>query len=295
MIVIFPNNEKKWRAEILAAQEAGFQTHFFGWHDLHMWKMSDCLNKVPAQNKETPALLRCSVLNLSDYFRLNSSLLEEKNIRLVNGRKGYPGGLLPYTMRSISTLLPDTLFVPAERIGTAAQEIFRHFGEGKLMLKAMWGSAKYLRKEPWDISNAGDQAETAKAIEQLSVNFGHITGGLMVSRFEELRKVSPYKLPFTGQSMYEEYRLFFFRGQLAALGNYFEELPDHNDLLDQEEIRQVCQVAANITSSNFFVLDIARKTNGKLIAIETNPGEVSGFAIRYASKLYQGIKQILEK
>lgn len=292
MIILFPNNQKIWRAEIIAAQAAGFSPVFFEWAELFKGNMSACLRQVPAFENVTSGLVRCGSLEPFLFNRL-SDALEMRGIRLVNDVLGYVGGILPCTMRKIAELMPKAMFLPDDCEDTAAQQkIVDHFGSGKLMLKGAWRSAKYHRARPWDIEDADDPNEVNEAIKRLRA-YG-VQGGLLVSRFEELHQVSPYTLPFTEQRLYEEHRMFFFRGQLAAMGNYFEELPDYMHLVTEEEIDQVCQVATNITTSDFFVLDVARKANGQLIAIETNPGEASGFAIRYAPKLYQGIKKILD-
>lgn len=265
---------------------------FFDWDALHEGKLNKCLRLVPNKQTETQALLRCHVLPAHLYEYLYYGLLK-RGIKLVNDVGGYTGGLLTQTRHHLQELLPDTFVTlgqPFANITRTAQDISAHFGTGKLMLKGEWGSAKYQRTAPWDVGNAGDISEVTAALKQLQ--HWQPTGGIIATRFEELRKVSPHKLPFTGQHMYEEHRLFFFKNELVTMGNYFEELPDYyQDRISEEEINELKQVASKINSSHFFVLDVARKENGELMVIETNPAEVSGFAIRYANQLYKGIQK----
>lgn len=293
MIVLFQNS-KKWKAEILAAQTAGFEVAFFDWDALHEGKLNQSLRLVPTLETETQALLRCHTLRPHMYEYLYYGLLK-RGVRLMNDVGGYTGGLLTQTRHHLQELLPDTFVTlgqPFANITRTAQDISHHFKNGKLMLKGEWGSAKYQRTAPWDISNAGDISEVTAAIKQLQ--HWQPLGSIIATKFEELRKVSPHRLPFTGQHMYEEYRLFFFKNKLVTIGNYFEELPDYyQDRISAAEITALTLVASKVSSSHFFVLDVARKQDGSLMVIETNPAEVSGFAIRYASALYQGIQNIL--
>ena len=302
MIVIFEHSEK-YKAEVVAAKLAGFAVHFFDASMLvakHRDSARIALEHVSVYTHKVSAILRCRTLNYSTYSKLHTMLLNNKNIEVVDDLGGYMRGATIYNYNVLSSLLPPTLLLPASIADATKDEnverIVRSFApNSKLMLKDYLGSAKYLRPKPYDIENSSKPASIRRGLEAFRGQKGILTGGIIVSEFVELNKLVPFTLPFSkSQGIYEEYRLFFFHGELLHVGNYFEELPDHMHMLSSKEVELITALAQRIERISFFTIDVARKKDGKLIVIETNPACACGLPVRYARDFYQNLKKVIE-
>ena len=156
------------------------------------------------------------------------------------------------------------------------------------MIKDFMRSVKYERQRAYDIEDSSNAAEVQAAIEHLlTAKNGVLEGGVVFSEYVEFNLLHPHPLPFTQQHIYEEYRLWFWKGDLLLKTAYFEEMPDYSGQLREEDLAPFLAIARQI-ESNFFVIDIARcEADNSLKIIELNPGQTSGINYHHHHQFYE--------
>ena len=148
-------------------------------------------------------------------------------------------------------------------------------------------SSKYERLQDFDIDNCSDVNSVNQAVQHLiKCKEGLLEGGVVFSEYIELNKLREYKLANTNQSIYEEYRLWFFCGNLIIKTGYFEELKEYHEGLKDEELTPFLEIAKGV-DSNFFAMDIVRKKDKSLMIIELNPGQTTGINYHYIHEFYE--------
>jgi len=88
----------------------------------------------------------------------------------------------------------------------------------------------------------------------------------------------------------QEYRLFFFKKQLLASYDYWEEGQySDNEQLPLSSFKKI----AETIESNFFTMDIAKRKNGEWIIIELGDGQVAGIPnTTDVNKFYENLKRL---
>ena len=113
--------------------------------------------------------------------------------------------------------------------------------------------------------------------------------GLVVREYIPLRKLDE---GINGLPISEEWRCFFYKNTLLAKGFYWSKFPDAVCKVEWTiEAESFVRSAAEKVSqyANFFVLDIARRSDGGWIIIEVNVGQMSGLSLCDPHELYQGL------
>jgi len=305
MVILFAK-EIKYKAEVIAAERAGFPVldfsmkHFLRMHseaNRSGFPLSPFKDSLPVFDTPKTTLLRGGVLNPFVYEALYRNLGQYHNLWLINGPDHYleTCSVVNY-YEKIKEHTPITVWTnEIDPFDFIAQELLSNtfVPQTKLMIKDFMRSAKYERNQAYDIEDSSNTTEVQAAIEHLiAAKNGVLEGGVVFSEYTEFHLLHPTPLPFTRQPIYEEYRLWFFRGDLLLKTAYFEEMPDYASELSDQELAPFKAIAKTIYS-NFFVMDIARHQNSeKLSIVEFNPGQTSG--INYHNH-HQFFKQLAKK
>lgn len=117
------------------------------------------------------------------------------------------------------------------------------------------------------------------------------------------RKYIPLKtleIGINGMPMTNEWRCFFYRGQLIDYGFYWATL-DNLDLIDEKDFKltglKVAQEAASIVAdfTSFYVIDVAQGEDGKWWVVELNDGQMSGLSLIPEERFYNNLRKVLNK
>ncbi|HAS45885.1 MAG TPA: hypothetical protein DCS93_35715 [Microscillaceae bacterium] len=287
--------EIKYKAEVIAAQRAGFDCLFFSLDAfLKASGNSDVLKGwLPTFEQPQLTLLRGVVMSPPLYESLYKYLSKSHNLWLINTPDEYLETCSVVNhYDKIKEYAPITAWIDSfDQSRTIIQVFADTFAPGtKLMIKDFMRSAKYERKQAYDIADSSDVTEVQAAIEHLiAAKNGVLEGGVVFSEYTEFNLLHPTPLPFTRQNIYEEYRLWFWKGKLLLKTAYFEEMPDYASKLSREELVLFKRIVETICS-NFFVMDIARlKADGSLCIVELNPGQTSGINYHNHHRFYQAL------
>ena len=96
-------------------------------------------------------------------------------------------------------------------------------------------------------------------------------GGVVLRKFIDLKADGFHeksRMPIS-----EEYRVFICKGKVLIIDNYWQA--DNNVKLSDDEVQWIKNQAQKI-KSNLVTMDLARKTDDKLIIMELGDGQVSG-------------------
>ena len=108
----------------------------------------------------------------------------------------------------------------------------------------------------------------------------------MLRNYEEL--VFRGYHPESGMKLSEEYRAFFLGEKPVRLMEYWREATGVSRLTQSE--REWLEELAARVPSNFFTIDIARKSDGSLIVMEVGDGQVSGIQDEMVHEFYEEVK-----
>lgn len=282
--------EIRYKAEIIAAQKAGFVCLYFSFKKVQQGDFKAAFEHIPDFGTLTPIIMRGYVLPPIAYQALHTYLKETRHLLLINSPQEYLHvGSVVNHYRQIKTLCPKTTWTtdPTD-LPTLMENLDQTFTKPtRLMIKDFMRSAKYQRLQSFDISDSSSVLKVKEAIQELiTAKQGLLEGGVVFSEFIELKRMHEAPLPLTRQNIYEEYRLWFYGGKLILKTGYFEEMPIYTDKLAEEELIPFLAVA-KLIHATFFVMDIARKLDGSLAIIELNPAQTSGINYHHHHQFYQ--------
>lgn len=164
---------------------------------------------------------------------------------------------------------------------------------GPFVLKGETNSKKYQWKTHMFAEN---KEQAGQVYSNLSKD------GLIGSQRIVIRQYVPLRRLDTdvcGLPITEEYRLFFYKGQLVTGAFYWSS---HSELLEQHKdlgiqqiptsfIREVGVRSAEI--ADFVVVDVARTDEGGWIVVELNDGQMSGLSECDPDELYKNLKNLM--
>lgn len=107
--------------------------------------------------------------------------------------------------------------------------------------------------------------------------------GIIVREYEEFTKLDE---GINDMPIIEEYRLFFLGKKLLSYG-YYWSISEIDKIIPPEGLEFGQKIADIISKNvNYFVIDIARKTNGDFRVIEINDGVMAGLSNNAPEMLY---------
>ena len=119
--------------------------------------------------------------------------------------------------------------------------------------------------------------------------------GVIIRQYVPLKSFSE---SLSGMPFSNEWRFFFYKESLLAVGYYWtnsDVIPDLKDL-PQNAYKKAQEIAKILSDKvNFFVIDLAETTTGEWILIEANDGQQSGLNGINPDILYSNLSKILKK
>jgi hypothetical protein len=148
------------------------------------------------------------------------------------------------------------------------------------------------RKQYWDTLMFADTKR--KAIEigwELGKDALIGSQGVVYRKYE---KLVTYEHGINGLPFTNEWRFFFYKGNILAFSYYWSIADNVNISLEidgYEFAEKVGEIASKFV--NFYVLDIAKKESGEWVLVEVNDGQMAGLSEIDPHTLYSNLKKYL--
>ena len=204
-------------------------------------------------------------------YELFYNLLLGKGIQLINSPKEYAKyHLLPGWYSDFEGATPFSIWNESRDI-RAALELTEGL-EGAFVVKDYVKCRKHEWHDACFIKDISDKEDTFRVINNFINRQGsNLEGGVVLRKFESLKSMGRHK--DSGMPISEEYRVFVFKGEILISDNYWSDNEEVN--ISEDEYIWIESISGKI-ESNFVTIDLARKTDGKLIIMEMGDGQVSG-------------------
>jgi len=277
-----PLNKKSVAEDYMEEYQAAGLNHscaLFSYEDLVNGKLS-----IYGEDIEGLTIYRGWMMSLQIY-ELFYNLLLGKGIQLINSPKEYAKyHLLPGWYSDFEGLTPFSVWNESRDIG-AALELTEGL-EGAFVVKDYVKSRKHEWHDACFIKDISDKEDTFRVINNfINCQGSNLEGGIVLRKFESLKSIGRHK--DSGMPISEEYRIFVFKGEILISDNYWSKNEEVN--ISEDEYLWIESMASKI-ESNFVTIDLARKTDGKLIIMEMGDGQVSGLQQIDAYEFYRAFQ-----
>ncbi|PSK90695.1 ATP-grasp domain-containing protein [Taibaiella chishuiensis] len=260
-------------AESVAAAASGYNLLLFSYEALTGTSPAEATREIQPAAGPVPLIYRGWMLTPQQYTLLYVAL-KAKNYFLVNTPQQYRHcHYLPDSLERIKDLTPATVFEKLEDENSISRLIGKAavFGDRPVVVKDFVKSEKHDWARACFVPRASDTAALRQVIDTLLQLRGkYLNEGLVIREFMDLSPLTLHTK--SGMPLTEEYRLFFLQKQLLGIYNYWEEGGYRPGLPDTT----IFEAIAQKIDSNFFTMDIARKTDGAFIIMELGDGQVAG-------------------
>jgi hypothetical protein len=277
--------------EYLSAKENSFPVILFNFDDFAISNdINSAIKRIKATDQATLTIYRGWMLTPNQYDELYQALLS-KNYRLINTTSEYQNcHYLPDSLKFIENKTARTIFEKFSDDESVKKliEKTKIFKDNPVIIKDFVKSEKH----DWHTACFVPIASDTENLRQIINNFIALRGkylneGIVIREFLNLNNLTNHSK--SGMPIKEEYRLFFFDKKLLGMFEYWEE---GHYLLSKPDTKEFEQIAQGV-ESNFFTMDIARKTNGELVIIELGDGQVSGLPNKVDKKeFYQRLQKL---
>ena len=170
------------------------------------------------------------------------------------------------------------------------RQMLIRFGSSPVIVKDYVKSRKHEWFDACYIRDASDARSAMRVIHNFIEHQGDsLTGGIVLRQYEKLVPAGTH--PESGMPISEEYRAFFFAGQLLCVCAYWSEAGQKNITLSKEETSRIKLLPQRI-DSNFFTADFGRKSDGTLCVMELGDGQVSGLQGLKEDFFYNRLKAV---
>lgn len=270
--------DEDYAAEFHTARQ-NYPSALFSYEDLEQGKLSLYGEKL------TGLTIYRGWMMKPEMYRTFYRLLEREGITLINTPEEYETyHLLPNWYESFkqetsesfwtsSVILEDALCLAKKLEGAY---IVKDYVKSR---KHEWADACYIE----DIQKNGERV-IRNFIERQGDD---LVGGVVLRRFESLKQIGFHAR--SGMPISEEYRVFIYAGNVLAIDNYWTDR--HDSRFSKEELTWIDSIASRV-HSNFVTVDLARKTDGKLIIMEFGDGQVSGLQQLEAESFYKAFTKL---
>lgn len=301
MLIIFccdPMDNKKvdldYLSEFNEAKKNGFEVSLINIDELIFFdNLKNSIKSLSKQAHPTKAIYRGWMLKPNIYNSLYEGL-KRKNIHLINNPTEYKAcHYLPESYEIIKKYTPKSIWVEVDEFKNYFNCVFdklRVFNNKPIIIKDYVKSRKHEWNDAFYIKDSSDKNELLRVVNNFIDRQGdNLNEGLIFREFinlEFLTNHSKSNMPLT-----KEYRVFVINNIPKLILNYWDE-----GEYDQEQlpINSFEEVIYKI-NSNFFTIDIAKKTDGDWSIIEIGDGQVSGLPKNSdASLFYKTIKSIFK-
>tara|TARA_Y100001933_G_C18867495_1_gene508557 strand:+ start:47 stop:937 length:891 start_codon:yes stop_codon:yes gene_type:complete len=269
---VFDNNiiEPDYEKEKNSALKNGLQFSLISYEELVAGNTSKALKNISKKESEEFGIYRGWMLTPEEYNNLFEGLLT-KGIKLINSTSNYKHcHCLPESFHLIKLKTPKSVWT-TNLDESNILKLAKEFGQNPIILKDYVKSEKHNWEEACYIENANDKSKVKSTVSKfLELRSNSLNQGIVFRQFEKLQFLTNHSQ--SGMPLTLEYRLFFLKGSLINIFNYWDEGKYNDELPSLEGFKEV----AKTIESNFFTMDIAKKENGEWIIMELGDGQVSG-------------------
>ncbi|MGC4036396.1 MAG: ATP-grasp domain-containing protein [Chitinophagaceae bacterium] len=272
------NVDPDFEVEFLSAVGCGFAVHLFSYEDLTIEENAIAsLKRLKSNITIQDIIYRGWMLKPKHYNLLYNALLS-KGYKLINTAVEYQNcHYLPDSYKYIENETPKTIWFNFGNSSPDYNKIFSSvsvFGSSPVIVKDFVKSQKHYWDTACFIPTVSDIENVKKVIDNfLQLQGADLNEGLVIREFVELNELARHSK--SGMPLKQEYRLFFYKKKFLACYNYWEEGSYETD--EQLPIDHFSSIAHKV-ESNFFTMDVAKRTDGRWIIIELGDGQVSGLS-----------------
>ena len=225
---------------------------------------------IPKTDNVRLGIYRGWMLSPSMYGQLYHYLLATKRLRLINDPDQYRlCHWLPASYDLIKDHTPFTISVPLSKFSMDdLPALLEPFGNKPIMLKDFVKSEKHFWHTACFCSRASDLVQVEDTIKNFN-RLRDVEGGYVFREYIELEKNGYDSV--LGVDMPTEYRLFFVGKHVMCTVKYWER----GNYSEYPPLAAFEKIGRRI-SSEFFAMDVAKKSDGEWIIVELGDGQVSG-------------------
>lgn len=282
MRVLFPNHPLKakkadpdYQKEFEAAEEAGFGCEVYSLEELRAGDVCAALGNCSlAANENEDIVHRGWMMTDEEYRRLFEGLVAKGYRPVVNPDQYAEAHYLPNAYKHLEGYTPESKWM----FGSETDEAWRLYqglSNGDVIVKDFVKSAKHRWKDACFIPKGTNRERFEEIIRALLVARGTMFNKGLV--FRRYHRVVELEKDARGIPVHEEYRMFFWKGELVGATPALRG----NGPLEKLEL---WTTIAKRFSSPFISMDVAREESGGWIVIEVGDGGVSGMPDGIESK-----------
>jgi hypothetical protein len=280
MRILFPSRpgerqiDPGFEEEALAAEAAGFQLSFV---DIELNLGGDV---VLRKMTEDPVLYRGWILKEVDYGRLAEAVAGQASRLVVPAADYHFAQDFPTWYQALPEgRTPKSVWFRQEGLAQSRPLIPRwlsdEFREGGLILKDFLKSRKHEWYDACFIRDLTDEVEVRRVMDNFverQTADGSFVGGLVFREFVPLKQIGIHTK--SRMPLVNEWRAFFWFGQLLYLAPYWSEGADY-DRVAKPSPQDVERLGKGL-GSKFYALDVAELEDGSWIVVELNDGGTAG-------------------
>lgn len=266
-----PLNKKKpdmdYIDEYEEAKNNGFNVLLFSYEDLIEFGKVNVLQS----EENCRVIYRGWMIKPKDYECLYNSLAD-KNYYLINSPDEYLNThYLPNWYKYLENLTSKTIWSKEIPSKEEIIDMLKYFNEEPIIVKDYVKSRKHEWYKSCYIENSEETENAIQVIDNFIKGQGEdLNQGIVLRKFVELESIGFHEK--SGMPISNELRLFIFNYKVVCTIGYW----DGKDMNEYPEfVDQILHEFKNI-KSNFFTVDIAKKSNGEWIIMELGDGQVSG-------------------
>jgi hypothetical protein len=147
------------------------------------------------------------------------------------------------------------------------------------------------RKSEWDtMMHAKSKQDAIRIMIELKKDSVIGTQDIIFRRFE---KLITYDHGIKGLPFTNEWRFFYFNGQLVDYGYYWSIAKKVDHTISPDGVEFANQVAKKVSEhSNFFAMDIAQREDGSWVLVEINDGQSAGLCEIDPDSFYKKLRSL---
>ncbi|WP_238860176.1 ATP-grasp domain-containing protein [Clostridium sp. YIM B02569] len=266
-----PLNKKKpdidYAEEYEEAKASGFDVLLFTYEDLIEFGKVN----VPLSEKNCKVIYRGWMLKPKNYECLYKKLAK-KNYYLINNPEEYVNThYLPKWYKHLEGLTPKTKWSNSAPNKEETIDILKDFGDEPVIVKDYVKSRKHEWYKSCYIENAAATDKALQVVDNFINGQGEdLNQGIVLREFVNLESIGFHEK--SGMPISNEFRLFIYNYKVICTIGYW----DGKGINEYPEfVNEISEKLKNV-KSNFFTVDIAKKTNREWIIMELGDGQVSG-------------------